>query len=102
MAKYQKKLEEDIRCPLEYGLAIFGGKWKSRIICVLSANEKLRYSQIRKEMYKDAIKYGVVRESVLTNRKLREKKDETYCSIKNYIISLQRNQKRNIIKQLKL
>ncbi|MFR7383211.1 MAG: hypothetical protein ACLUTO_00930 [Anaerostipes sp.] len=22
MAKYQKKLEEDIRCPLEYGLAI--------------------------------------------------------------------------------
>ena len=51
MAKYQKKLEEDIRCPLEYGLAIFGGKWRSRIICVLSANEKLRYSQIRKEMY---------------------------------------------------
>ena len=46
-----EKLEEDIRCPLEYGLAIFGGKWKSRIICVLSANEKLRYSQIRKEMY---------------------------------------------------
>ena len=51
MARYQKKLEEDIRCPLEYGLAIFGGKWRSRIICVLSANEKLRYSQIRKEMY---------------------------------------------------
>lgn len=37
--------------PLEYGLAVFGGKWKSRIICVLSANEKLRYSEIRKEMY---------------------------------------------------
>ena len=51
MAKYKKKLDDDIRCPLEYGLAIFGGKWKSRIICVLSANEKLRYSQIRKEMY---------------------------------------------------
>ena len=33
MAKYKKKLEEDIRCPLEYGLAIFGGKWKSRIMC---------------------------------------------------------------------
>ena len=51
MAKYQKKLEDDIRCPLEYGLTIFGGKWRSRIICVLSANEKLRYSQIRKDMY---------------------------------------------------
>ncbi len=51
MAKYKKKLEDDIRCPLEYGLTIFGGKWKSRIICVLSANEKMRYGQIRKEMY---------------------------------------------------
>ncbi len=71
MAKYKKKLEEDIRCPLEYGLTIFGGKWKSRIICVLSTNEKLRYSEIRKEMYnitdavlaatlKDLIEDGIV------------------------------------------
>ena len=51
MARYNKKLEDDIRCPLEYGLAVLGGKWKSRIICVLSANERLRYSEIRKEMY---------------------------------------------------
>lgn len=28
MAKYKKKLDDDIRCPLEYGLAMFGGKWK--------------------------------------------------------------------------
>ena len=53
-------------------------------------------------MYKDAIKNGVVRESVLTNRKLREIKDKTYCSIKKYFIYLQRNQKQNIIKQLEL
>ena len=33
---YHKKLEADIRCPLEYGLEVFGGKWKSRIICVLA------------------------------------------------------------------
>ena len=50
MAKYKKKLEDDIRCPLEYGLAIFGGKWKSRIICVLASKERLRYSELRKEM----------------------------------------------------
>lgn len=71
MAKYKKKLEDDIRCPLEYGLAVFGGKWKSRIICVLSENEKLRYSEIRKEMFnitdavlaatlKDLISDGIV------------------------------------------
>ena len=71
MARYKKKLEDDIRCPLEYGLAIFGGKWKSRIICVLSANEKLRYSELRREMYnitdavlaatlKDLIEDGII------------------------------------------
>ena len=47
---YQKKLEEDIRCPLEYGLKIFGGKWDARIICVLTAKKTLRYGEIRKEM----------------------------------------------------
>lgn len=47
---YQKKLKEDIRCPLEYGLSIFGGKWNSRIICVLAEMETLRYSEIRAEM----------------------------------------------------
>ena len=60
------------------------------------------YRKIRKEMYKDAVKNGVIRESVLINRKLREINDQTYCSIRNYFISLQRNQKRNIIKQLEL
>lgn len=47
---YKPKLEKDIRCPLEYGLDIFGGKWKSRIICVLALKEVLRYSSLRKEM----------------------------------------------------
>ncbi len=47
---YKPKLEKDIRCPLEYGLEIFGGKWKSRIICVLAEKETLRYSILRREM----------------------------------------------------
>ena len=47
---YQTKLEKDIRCPLEYGMGIFGGKWKSRIICVLNEKKILRYSKLRKEM----------------------------------------------------
>lgn len=36
---YQRKLERDIRCPLEYGLDIFSRKWNSRIICVLAAKK---------------------------------------------------------------
>ena len=47
---YQKKLADDIRCPLEYGLEIFGGKWDSRILCVLAAAAPMRYSALRKEM----------------------------------------------------
>jgi DNA-binding HxlR family transcriptional regulator len=45
--KYAPKLEKVIMCPIEYGLDAFGGKWKSRILCVLSAAQILRYSEIR-------------------------------------------------------
>ena len=57
---YQHKMEKDIRCPLEYGLEIFGGKWKSRIICVLAEKGTLRYSALRKEM-------GNITDTVLAN-----------------------------------
>lgn len=63
---YQKKLEEDIRCPLEYGLEIFGGKWKSRIICVLSGKKTQRYSEIRHEMINitDAVLAATLKELI--------------------------------------
>ena len=47
---YKPKLDKDIRCPLEYGLDVFGGKWNSRIICVLAAKKILRYSELRSEL----------------------------------------------------
>ena len=47
---YTPRLEKDIHCPLEYGLTVFGGKWKSRVICVLAEKGTLRYSTLRKEM----------------------------------------------------
>ena len=46
---YRRKLEKDIRCPLEYGMDLIGGRWKSRIICVL-ADGPLRYSELRAEL----------------------------------------------------
>ena len=48
--KYELKRGKEIMCPLEYGIDIFGGKWKSRIICVLSTKEVMRYNEIRKEL----------------------------------------------------
>lgn len=47
---YQAKFEKDIRCPLEYGLDVFGGRWKSRIICVLAHQNTLRYGKLGEEM----------------------------------------------------
>ena len=44
---YQRKLEKDIRCPLEHGMELFGGKWNSRIICALATLGTLRYSELR-------------------------------------------------------
>ncbi|RDB61269.1 transcriptional regulator [Gordonibacter sp. 28C] len=59
----KRKLEKDIRCPLEYGLDVFGGKWKSRIVCVLS-DGPLRYSAVRSEMANvtDAALAGALKE----------------------------------------
>lgn len=66
---YQHKLEKDIRCPLEYGLQVFGGKWKSRIICVLAEKENLRYSNLRKEMTNitDAVLASTLKELMADN-----------------------------------
>ena len=63
---YQPKTEKDIRCPLEYGLEIFGGKWKTRIICVLNAYDQLRYGQLRAEMVNitDAVLAAALKELV--------------------------------------
>lgn len=44
---YQKKNEEDIRNPLEYGMSILSGKWKTRIICLLSELRPMRYGEIK-------------------------------------------------------
>lgn len=71
---YERKTEKEILCPLEYGLDIFGGKWKSRIICVLSANGTMRYSAIRKELgnITDAVLAATLKEMIadkIVNRK---------------------------------
>lgn len=75
---YQKKLDNDIRCPLEYGLSVFGGKWKSRIICVLATKKSLRYSELRKEMANitDAVLANNLKELIADGIVLRQSYDE--------------------------
>ncbi len=45
--KYQRKIREVVRCPIENGLKVFGGKWDVRIISTLETCESLRYSQLK-------------------------------------------------------
>ena len=44
------KKNDATKCPLEYGLKIFGGRWDSKIICLLSERERLRYKEIREDV----------------------------------------------------
>lgn len=75
---YRHKLDKDIRCPLEYGLEVFGGKWKSRIICVLAAKEVLRYSELRNEMgnITDAVLAAALKELIAGEIVVRKSHDE--------------------------
>lgn len=75
---YKPKLEKDIRCPLEYGLDVFGGKWKARIICVLAEKQILRYSIIRKEMtdITDAVLAAALKELIADEIVVRKQYDE--------------------------
>lgn len=75
---YQRKTERDIRCPLEYGMEIFGGKWKTRIICVLSRNGRMRYSRIRSEMTNitDAVLASTLKELLASKMIARKQYDE--------------------------
>ena len=74
---YHKKLEDDIRCPLEKGLQVFGGKWKSRILCVLNEMGTLRYGELKKEMVNvtDAVLADSLKELTLDGMILRKSYD---------------------------
>lgn len=97
-----KNLEEYYKKRTQQDMFDNPKEWAKRKIENKRQRRAEAYRKIRKIMYKDAIRLGVVRESVLINRNLREKKDEIYCNIKNYFRNLKQNQKRSIIKQLEL
>lgn len=75
---HRRKLEKDIRCPLEYGLNVFGGRWKSRIICVLGAKGCLRYGELRGEMtnVSDAVLSSSIKELMASGIISRRSYDE--------------------------
>lgn len=75
---HRRKLEKDIRCPLEYGLDVFGGRWKSRIICILAEKDTLRYGELRNELanISDAVLSSEIKELMASDIVSRRSYDE--------------------------
>ncbi|WP_440896348.1 winged helix-turn-helix transcriptional regulator [Amphibacillus sp. Q70] len=63
---YEHKIKKEYRCPLEYGLEMIEGKWKSRIVIMLSQKDVLRYNEIKDEMLDitDSVLSNTLRELV--------------------------------------
>lgn len=47
---YTPREDREVRCPLEYGVETFAGKWKPKIICTLNYRSPMRYSEIKADL----------------------------------------------------
>jgi DNA-binding HxlR family transcriptional regulator len=47
---YHRKLLKEYYCTVDYGLDIFGGKWKPRLLCILGHNKAVRYRDLKEAM----------------------------------------------------
>ena len=75
---YERKLEKDIRCPMEAGLELLSGKWKSRIICILSNTEQMRFNELKKrlENVTDAVLASTLKELIASGLVARKSYNE--------------------------
>lgn len=71
-------LENDMLCPIEFGLDVFGGRWKARIICVISTHKAIRYGEIKKELntITDAVLSSMLKELLRDGLLKRKQYDE--------------------------
>lgn len=47
---YQRKIPKEYYCTVDYALEIFGGKWKPRLLCIISNQEPIRYHDLKEKM----------------------------------------------------
>lgn len=75
---YTRKIKREIRCPIEHGLEILGGKWRCRILCVLASKGTLRYGELRTELadISDTVLAATLRELVANDMVQREQYDK--------------------------
>ena len=75
---YERKLKKYIRNSLEYSLDMFSGKWKSRILSVLSKADNLRYGEIKSKIANitDAVLAASLTELISSEMIVRQSYDE--------------------------
>lgn len=47
---YNRKIEKNLQCPIDVGIDLFSGKWKSSIICILFQKKTMRYKDLKIEI----------------------------------------------------
>lgn len=47
---YERKLERGFRCPLEYVFEVFGGKWSTKVFCLIVKEGPVRYTDFRSHL----------------------------------------------------
>ena len=75
---YVHKMERNVYCPTEYGVNIFGGKWKPRILCLLNMKGVCRYREIKQLTpgISDNVLAGVMKELITAQLVERKQYDE--------------------------
>lgn len=75
---YVHKMERNVYCPTEYGVNIFGGKWKPRILCLLNIKGVCRYREIKQLTpgISDNVLAGVMKELITAQLVERKQYDE--------------------------
>lgn len=68
---------QETRCPLDYAFDVCGGRWKARILCVLSQFAPLRYGALRAQVpgVSDAMLSSSLKELVEDGMVLRDVPD---------------------------
>ena len=69
---YEHKLNREHICPLEYGLRLFSGKWKTRVVCYINQKGVTRFRDLKEDIdeitepvlastLKELLKEGMIR-----------------------------------------
>ena len=94
-----KRLPKSFHCPVEFTLAVLGGKWKTVILCFLK-ERPCRYSELRKLLPKLSDKMLTERLHDLISAGLVVRKPRTVGAAQEYMLTPRGRQLTSVLRQL--